>query len=137
MDAPIPVPSNAHSLSHAEQRLLRWLPRLHVVMAVLLLLWAIPSWWIVNNMFAGMPAEARPPAPWADALPYLAAAIPAGMAFVLLIAASCLARRRGYVACMIIAVASCVTFPTIVLGIPTLILLTRPSVKALFGRGRP
>jgi len=137
MDAPIPLPSNAHGLSPADQRLLRWLPRLHVIMAVLLLLWAMPSWWIVNNLFAGMPAEARPPAPWADMLPYLSAAIPVGMAVVLLIAAICLARRCGYVACMIAAVVSCLTIPAVILGVPTLVLLTRPPVKALFGRDRP
>lgn len=137
MDAPIPLPPNAHGLSHTDQRLLRWLPRLHVIMAVLLLLWAIPSWWIVNHMFADMPMQARPPAPWADALPYLSAAIPAGMAVVLLIAGICLARRRGYAACLVAAGVSCVTFPAIALGVPTLILLTRPPVKALFGRNRP
>ena len=137
MDAPVPVPSNAHGLSPADQRLLRWLPRLHVILAVLLLLWAIPSWWIVNTMFADMPVEARPPAPWADMLPHLSAAIPAGMAVVLLVAAICLTRRRGYVACMVAAGVSCVTVPAVVLGVPTLILLTRPPVKALFGRVRP
>ena len=137
MDAPIPVPPNAHGLSHTDQRLLRWLPRLHVILAALLLLWAIPSWWIVNNIFADMPTETRPAAPWADVFPYLSAAIPAGMAVVLLITAICLARRRGYVACMVAASVSCVSFPAIALGVPTLILLTRPAVKALFGRNRP
>ncbi|WP_315385783.1 hypothetical protein [uncultured Stenotrophomonas sp.] len=114
--------------------MLRWLPRLFFIAAALLLLWAGPSWWIGNRMVMDMPVEVRPPAPWSTLIPLLMAAMPAVFAIVLITVGVCLARRRSYRLCM---VASCVAVfcgPAFVLAIPTVILLTRTPVKALFER---
>ncbi|HET6442125.1 MAG TPA: hypothetical protein VFH53_07095 [Phycisphaerae bacterium] len=52
-------------------------------------------------------------------------------------AARCLSRRTAYVFCFAIAVLSCLCIPYgTVLGIFTIIVLVRPSVKAIFERTR-
>ncbi|MCY7313071.1 MAG: hypothetical protein LH491_05450 [Pseudoxanthomonas sp.] len=48
-------------------------------------------------------------------------------------AGRCLARRRRHTLCMVVACASCLLMPFgTVLGVFTLVVLTRPSVKLLF-----
>jgi hypothetical protein len=45
----------------------------------------------------------------------------------------CLADRRAYTLCMVVAALSCLSFPFgTALGVFTLIVLSRPSVKAMF-----
>ena len=49
-------------------------------------------------------------------------------------AGRCLSRRRRYTLCMVVAALSCMMMPFgTVLGVFTLIVLTRPSVRPLFG----
>lgn len=53
-------------------------------------------------------------------------------------AGRCLARRRHYMFCFVIACIACVFMPFgTILGVFTLIVLIRPSVKNLFERGIP
>ncbi len=48
-------------------------------------------------------------------------------------AGRCLAQRRRYLLCLVVAAISCILMPLgTVLGVFTLIVLTRPSVKLLF-----
>ena len=61
--------------------------------------------------------------------------IAAGLAFSALLAYAgrCLRRRRRYTFCMVMAAISCAFMPFgTVLGVFTLVVLTRPSVKPLF-----
>ena len=54
------------------------------------------------------------------------------------IAGRCLARRRAYWYCFVIAILDCLSIPLgTVLGVFTLIVLVRPTVKALFGVAAP
>ena len=54
------------------------------------------------------------------------------------IAGRCLARRRAYWYCFAIAILDCLSVPLgTVLGVFTLIVLVRPTVKALFGVAAP
>jgi hypothetical protein len=49
-----------------------------------------------------------------------------------------LARRQRYTFCMVVAVITCLSFPLgTALGVFTLVVLSRPSVKQLFGQGTP
>lgn len=67
-----------------------------------------------------------------------ATAILAGWTFagLLLYAGRCLARKKHYVFCMVVAVLSCLQMPFgTVLGVFALIVLVRPSVKELFAPG--
>ena len=55
---------------------------------------------------------------------------------VVFLAGRNLARRRHYTFCLVVAAISCVFMPFgTVLGVFTIIVLNRPSVKALFGVG--
>ena len=55
------------------------------------------------------------------------------MAICIFLAGRFLARRRHYMFCFVIAVLSCLSMPFgTILGVFTLIVLSRPSVKALF-----
>ncbi len=57
------------------------------------------------------------------------------LAICLFIAARSLAHRRRYTFCFVVAVMSCLSMPMgTVLGIFTIIVLCRPTVKTLFGR---
>ncbi len=134
MDAPIPLPPSRPGLSQGDVRMLRWLPRLYFAAAALLLLWTVPSWWIVNRMMMDMPIEVRPEAPWSMLILWFMTAVPAIFAAVLATVGFCLVRRSSFKLCM---VASCVAIfcgPAFVLAIPTVILLTRTPVKATFER---
>jgi hypothetical protein len=56
---------------------------------------------------------------------------------LLLYTARCLGTKRHYVFCMIVAVLSCLQIPLgTVLGVFTIVVLARPSVKELFASGR-
>jgi high-affinity K+ transport system ATPase subunit B len=57
------------------------------------------------------------------------------LAGLMVYAGRCLARQRRYVLCMVVAGLSCMVMPFgTVLGVFTLVVLMRPSVKTLFGR---
>jgi len=59
-----------------------------------------------------------------------------GLAVVVLLAGRSLARRRHYTFCLVVAAISCLFMPFgTVLGVFTILVLNRPSVKALFGVG--
>ena len=131
MDAPIPLNSARLGPSPGEQAQLRWLPRVNFIVAALALLWMIPSYWIVSGMFADLPMEIRPSSPL---IPLLTAAIPGVAGLCLVVAGTCLARQRGYVACMVASALTVFGGPLLVLGIINIIFLTRPAVKALFQR---
>ena len=67
---------------------------------------------------------------------FASGAIVLGLAFAacLAIAGRNLVRRRGYTFCLVVAAISCLFVPFgTVLGVFTLVVLLRPSVKALFG----
>ncbi|HMJ91830.1 MAG TPA: hypothetical protein VK530_18545 [Candidatus Acidoferrum sp.] len=50
----------------------------------------------------------------------------------------CIGDRRSYTFCLVIAAITCLSFPFgTALGVFTLIVVTRPSVKALFGQQTP
>ncbi len=58
-----------------------------------------------------------------------------GFAIGLFVAGWMLRRRKGYVFCLVMAGLACMFQPAgVVLGVFTIIVLIRPSVKALFGR---
>ena len=60
------------------------------------------------------------------------------LAVLLFIAGRCLARRKRHLFCLVIAGISCLFMPFgTVLGVFTIVVLSRPSVKALFETGRP
>ncbi len=60
------------------------------------------------------------------------------LAVVLALAGRCLAKRKNYTFCMIAAAAACLFMPFgTVLGVFTIIVLVRPSVKALFQASIP
>ena len=62
-----------------------------------------------------------------------------GWAFAILAlyAGRCLAKRRRYIYCLIVAALSCLFMPLgTVLGVFTIIVLIRPSVKELFATGQ-
>lgn len=63
-----------------------------------------------------------------------AIALGLALAVCLAVAGRNLERRRGYTFCLVVAAISCLFVPFgTVLGVFTLIVLLRPSVKALFG----
>ena len=58
------------------------------------------------------------------------------LAAVLFAAGRCLARRKRYTFCLVVAAISCIFMPFgTVLGVFTIIVLVRPSVKELFAPG--
>lgn len=130
MDASIPPIPRAPSLSPGEQALLRWLPRINIIGAVLMLLWMIPSWWILRGMFSGLPVEAQPP----SLVVPLLVSIPGVVGLCLAICGICLARQRGYVACMVISALTLFGGPLVILGLVNIVFLARPAVRALFPR---
>lgn len=57
-----------------------------------------------------------------------------GLGALIIYAGQSLSRHRNYVYCMVIAALICLSIPLgTILGVFTFIVLTRPSVKALFG----
>jgi hypothetical protein len=103
------------------------IPVVHVIMGV-----GILSGWFDQP-------GVEPPPPWAG---WLFVAL--GSAFIVLgwafaacmaVAGSLLNRRKGYVFCLVMAGIACLFHPLgTVLGVFTIIVLSRPSVKVLFGR---
>ena len=60
------------------------------------------------------------------------------LAICMIVSGRRLARRRHYKFCLVIACISCVLMPYgTVLGVFTIIVLTRPAVKELFGEAAP
>jgi hypothetical protein len=58
------------------------------------------------------------------------------LAVLLAVAGRCLARRKGYTFCLVVAGISCLFMPFgTILGVFTIVVLTRPSVKRLFNGG--
>ena len=92
---------------------------------------------VFNPQFFG-PSKEQPPAlfGWFFVI-FSGALILAGWALGALIAwaGRCLQRRRHYTFCFVMACVACVFMPFgTVLGVFTLIVLLRPTVKALFGQ---
>jgi hypothetical protein len=60
------------------------------------------------------------------------------LAIAIFMAASCLKNRRRYIFCLVVAGFECLFAPFgTVLGVFTILVLSRPSVKALFGVASP
>jgi len=60
------------------------------------------------------------------------------LAVFIIIAGRCLAKRKHYMFCLVIAAISCIFMPFgTVLGVFTIIVLMRPSVKELFASDKP
>lgn len=127
MDASIPPLLSGATVAPAVPR---WLTRVNFGAALLCLLWTVPTWFIVSDMFASIPVEIRPP----SALTYVFIAMPAIAGIALIVAGSCLARRRGYVLCMLASAATFLAGPVLIVGLLNIIQLMRPPVKAAFGR---
>lgn len=120
---------------------LHWLSIMYYVWAVLTLLFAVlGAAWIAIIYDAIGKAEAQggggPPLPFKQFVTVLAA-----MTFLIagVVAAlsawtgRCIAARRHYTFCIVIAALTCLSFPLgTALGVFTLIVLTRPTVKGLF-----
>ncbi|WP_367345286.1 hypothetical protein [Stenotrophomonas bentonitica] len=121
------------SLNRGEEAQLRWLPRLNFIASALALLWMIPSWWMLHGMFADLPLEARPPSVALDLL----VALPGIAGLCLAIAGSCLARQRGYAACLVASALTLFAGPLLVVGIINIVFMMRPAVKALFQERAP
>lgn len=67
-------------------------------------------------------------------IPLLVIALGWAMAICLVVAGRFLKQRRNYMFCLVIAGVSCVFFPFgTLLGVFTIVVLMRPSVKQLFG----
>jgi len=129
MDASIPpLPPGASAAPDVP----RWLTRLNFGVALLCLLWTVPTWFIISDMFASILVEIRPP----SALAYVLIAMPASAGVALILAGTCLARRRGYLLCMLASTATLLAGPVLIVGLLNIIQLTRPPVKAAFGRSR-
>ena len=122
---------------------LRLLAAFHWVVAGLSLLFsAIPLLYVwmgvamARGTFTGKGTP--PPAPfgWAVAaigVAFLVAVV--GFAVGLAWAGRCLARRRAWLYCMVMAGLACAFFPFgTALGVFTIVTLSQPEVKALFGR---
>ncbi|NYZ63657.1 hypothetical protein [Luteimonas deserti] len=114
-----------HYLSAALTGALALFPVLHLVVGLGLL-----GGWL-------SPADADARMVGALFVTFAAAMIAAGLAFAGLLAwtGRNLARRRRPLACMIVAGVACAAFPLgTALGVCTLVVLVRPSVKTLFER---
>ncbi|WP_312320291.1 hypothetical protein [Stenotrophomonas sp.] len=130
MDASIPPLPRSPDVPPVTSGVPRWLPWVNFGAGALCLLWMIPSWFIINGMFADLPAEVQPPA----VLTYLLTAIPGIGGLALLFAGVCLARRQGYLLCLLASAATLLAGPVLIVGLLNIIQLTRPPVKAAFGR---
>lgn len=93
---------------------------------------------MVSGKMPATPGSPPPPAAMGWMFVVFAAAIIVlgwTLAICLVVAGTLLKRRRGYLFCLITAGAACMVQPFgIILGIFTIVVLIRPSVKALFGR---
>ena len=68
----------------------------------------------------------------------IAAGIGLVFGLLTLVAAYCLGQRRGYIYCLIVAGIECLNMPLgTILGVFTIVVLVRPSVRQLFGAGPP
>ena len=92
---------------------------------------------VTGKLGGGGPAPPPPPAVgWMFVL-FSGGAMALGYAFAigLFVAGWMLRRHKGYVFCLVMAGLACMFQPAgVVLGVFTIIVLIRPSVKALFGR---
>jgi hypothetical protein len=109
---------------------LRWLPWVNLGVALLCLLWMIPTWFIAQDMFVDLPVEVRPPA----SAVYLLVAVPLLAGVALSVAGLCLARRRGYFLALLASAATVFTGPPLILGIINIVMLAQPAARAQFKR---
>lgn len=103
------------------------LPVLHLLMGLAMVTGHFPA--------AGRPGEPDPALFGWFFIVFAACFIVAGLAFsaVLAYAGRCLRQRRRHTLCLVTAAISCAFFPFgTVLGVFTLIVITKPSVKSLF-----
>lgn len=109
----------------------------YVVAALVALSTLVPA----ANMVAGMRDAGMWPDPDLSGTTFfvvlaLVIAMGLGMTGLISVAGYCLSRRRKYMFCMVAAALSCLLVPLgTVLGVSTLVVLTRPRVRALFGEG--
>ena len=87
-------------------------------------------------------SEREPAAAWAGAVVFVVMGglflLLAALAWLTILTGRYLAQRRRYTFCLVMAIVTCLSVPLgTVLGIFTLIVLQRPSVKQLFGVGAP
>ena len=95
---------------------------------------------LVSPSLFGPPQGGAPPPVWVGLffviLGGLFIVIGWTMAGLMLYAGRCLSRRQRYLFCMVVAGVSCLFFPLgTALGVFTIIVLNRPSVKQLFEPG--
>jgi hypothetical protein len=113
------------------------IPIFHLAMGILVL--------TQPDVLNGIGNQPRPPRAFAELFGLLMIVIPGMMivlgwifAICLFFAARFLGRRTHYFFCLVIAGISCLVFPFgTVLGVFTLIVLARPSVKTLFLQPKP
>lgn len=109
----------------------------YVVAAVVALSTLVPA----AHMVAGMRDAGMWPDPDLSGAMFLVVlaliiAMGLGMTGLIAVAGYCLSRRRKHMFCMVAAALSCLLVPLgTVLGVSTLVVLTRPRVRALFGEG--
>src|SRR5690606_35505285 len=109
----------------------------YVVAALVALSTLVPA----ANMVAGMRDAGMWPDPDLSGTTFfvvlvLVIAMGLGMTGLISVAGDCLYRRRKYMFCMGAAAPSCLLVPLgTVLGVSTLVVLTRPRTRALFGEG--
>jgi hypothetical protein len=87
-------------------------------------------------------SEREPAAAWAGAVVFVVMGglflLLAALAWLTILTGRYLAQRRRYTFCLVMAIVTCLSVPLgTVLGIFTLIVLQRPSVKQLFGQTAP
>lgn len=137
------------TLINRDEEHLRLLTIFHFVCAAMAALFAcIPIFHLVFGLVMLLapdvfgPAKDQPPRFIGLFLVAFASAfILAGWTFAALLAwaGRCLSRRKNYLFCLVMAGVACLLMPFgTVLGVFTIIVLTRPSVKELFGQmGKP
>lgn len=138
-------PPTASALSREDEEHLHLLSIFHYVVAVIGgLIACIPLIHVTIGAFmAFCPdifADGHPPSPppqWVGflfmAIGLFACSVGWGFAIALAFAGRCLARRRYYYYCFVLAALACSFFPFgTVLGVFTIIVLCRPAVRAAF-----
>jgi hypothetical protein len=115
----------------------------YVVGAIALVLGLCPSLHLVIGILMLVRPESWQPEPPPPGMGWIFAILGGGMialawtlGLLLLLKGRCMRRHRHYVYCFAVAAASCLFLPLgTVLGVLSIIVLTRPGAKALFGRG--
>jgi hypothetical protein len=119
----------------------------HYVLAGLAALFAILpgfyvgiGWAMLTGAFAFGGKSANPPPPQVGwlfvAIGVLMMIVALGFAVLVALAGRFLARRRHWTYCLVIAALSCAFFPLgTALGVFTILVLSKPQVRAAFGQG--